>query len=93
MTEDEPTWKPTHVVPQSVIDTYGRMVSGKRVYFRISDGTQSYVDIPDNEYNAQTVQDRIHTAVQKHFQVMSLQGPPTSIGVDMPSPTIDNVIR
>lgn len=93
MTESQPLWKPTHVMPQQVVDTYGRIVNGKRVHYRVSDGTQAYVDIPDSNYNAQTVQDTIHKAVQKHFQIMSLEGPPSSMGADVESPPLDNVIR
>lgn len=93
MTEEQPLWKPTHVLPQQVIDEYGRFVNGKRVHYRISDGSTAYVDIPDTKYNAQTVQDTIHRAVQKHMQIMHLEGPPSSIGADVESPPIDNVIR
>lgn len=93
MSEELPLWKPTHTADQQVIDPYGRLVQGKRVHYRVSDGSASYIDIPLSEYNAQTVQDRVHTAVQKHFQIMSLSGPPVSIGPDSTPPEIQNVIR
>lgn len=46
----------------------------KRVYLRLADGTDTYIDVPRTDYTAQTVKRLADTLAQNHFEVISQHG-------------------
>lgn len=94
MTEQDNTalWTPISVIDAVTYDPARGSIRAKQVTYRLFDGTISHVDIPLNEYNAQTVQERIHTAAMKHAQVMQLQGPPANSDVSQTLPPLRDLV-
>ena len=48
---------------------------GKRVYFRLLDGSESYVELPMADFTPQKVADAVNDAAEKLYAVHGLEGP------------------
>ena len=52
----------------------------KRVWLRLFDGSESFVDVPRDSYNAQHVGMLANNLAQAHYEVVSQQGPEIQLG-------------
>ena len=73
-TQDE-LWKVTNVVDTQMFLPGQGAVAAKKVTFVTSTGATSSVDIPDSEFDAESVSTTIHNAAVKIIQVQALRGP------------------
>lgn len=69
------TWKVTRTEDAMVLGRGGLGQRGKRVYFRLLDGTESYVEVAMPDFNPQRVSDLVNQAAEQLYQVHTLQGP------------------
>jgi hypothetical protein len=47
----------------------------KRVHLRLADGSDTFVDVPVNDYNAATVKRFADRLAENHFEVLAQRGP------------------
>lgn len=71
-----PQYRATHVTDSSSYDATRGAHRTKQVHYVLFDGTKSYVELPLDQYDADTVQQLLQHAAEQHAQVMSLEGPP-----------------
>lgn len=76
MNTDKPRYQPVSVQDVTDYDPMKGTIRAKRVNYKLADGTQSYVVIPHSEYNAETVENALHEAANRHDEVMSIRGTP-----------------
>lgn len=93
MEEAQPMWVITAVRDTTSYQPGSGWVAAKQVVYRLYDGTVHSIEIPRSEYNAETVQDKIHTEALKHQQVMNLSGPDVRYDIPRTTPHVPDVIR
>lgn len=79
--QPKPAYRLTHVTDA---DSYSQQRGTHRVkqtHYVLADGTKSYVELPVDEHTAENVQAKVEEAAANHFDIMSLQGPPTVPGM------------
>jgi hypothetical protein len=78
----EPTalWRVIRTEDRVVFDQANGPTPGKRVTYVLPDGSQSYIEVPMAQFNADTVRSLIEQAVVHIVDVMQLRGP------DVPPP-------
>lgn len=81
MDYSKPAYRPTHVEDDRGYDMQRGTHRVKRVHFILADGTKSYVELPHDAYNAESVQQALQAAADDHFKVMAIQGPPAGTPV------------
>ena len=52
----------------------------KRVWLKLFDGSETYVDVPRESFTAGAVAQLADDVARKHFEVVTLQGPEISLG-------------
>lgn len=74
MEPQTPRYRPIKVQDTSELDGLGRAVRAKRVDYQLADGTQSYVTIPFDQYNADTLRALLEAEAGRHEAVMRVRG-------------------
>lgn len=69
-------WTVTNVSDTMVNEPGQGMVQGKKVTFKTFTGHTSSIDVPDTDFNADTVAEMVNDAATKIMQVATLNGPP-----------------
>jgi hypothetical protein len=68
-------WRVLRVEDRTIFDQTNGPVPGKRVTYQLPDGSQSYVEIPLAQFNAEAVQQAIENSVVHILNVLDLRGP------------------
>jgi len=74
-TNPEELWIVTNVVDTTMFVPGQGAVAAKKVTFRTATGATSSVDVPDSEFDAETVGNLVHDAAVKIIDVQALKGP------------------
>ncbi len=80
-----PAWSITDVRDVSIFTRDSGVIQGKRVTFKLFNGKQSFVDIPLDEFNSDTVNSKVDDAASSITDVLGLQGPIINIPPAMQS--------
>lgn len=68
-------WEVTSVLDQTIFNPATGPQPGKRINFRLLDGTVSFVDVPLGQFNKDNVAKLIDEAAHNLYDVLSLAGP------------------
>lgn len=71
-----PLYSVTRVEDSTMLGTSGGFQRSKRVYFVLSNGTSSYVEIPLNGFTRDNVANLIEQHVGDLLDVLTISGPP-----------------
>lgn len=74
MQEQTPVWTVTRIEDSYGPTSFGGSNRVKRVYFRLMDGTESYVDVPFSDFTVAKVAAAIETHVMEMINVLDLKG-------------------
>lgn len=72
--EPTPAWRIVRVDDTTAIVGVTPMAV-KRVWLRLFDGSETYIDVPRDSYTAGQVAQLATALARAHFEVVSLQGP------------------
>src|SRR5579859_6314989 len=70
-----PLYRVLRVEDATMVGPTGGFQRSKRVYFVLSNGTTSFVEVPLASFNRQTVQNLIDQDVQQLLEVHNITGP------------------
>lgn len=76
----KPTWTITRIEDVQDFQPGAGNMRKKRVYFRTLDGTQSYVDIPMSDFNAEATKTAVDEAAANILEVRNLEGDHVMMG-------------
>jgi len=80
----DPLWTVTNVTDTTLFPPGQGAVSGKKVTFKTATGAISSIDIPDSDFDPDTVAAQIHERASNIIQVQGLTGPDMATGVGAP---------
>lgn len=72
---EAPIYRPIRVEDSSSYEPLKGTVRTKKIHYVLADGTQSWVDVPHEDFNAETVEQRLREEAERHFRVMDIAAP------------------